>query len=125
MNPVKGQVLVFFPPPPDKMTRFNWNQFENWLLYGLGYHVRDMCLPWCQYGRSKIRDCAACREAARSAPPDGVEVIIISDDEAENDPEGVENNADGAEHVEVVEDVGSDAEVINEAGPALSDESQN
>ncbi|KAF5191389.1 hypothetical protein FRX31_019025 [Thalictrum thalictroides] len=133
MNPVKGQVLVFFPPSPDKMTRFNWNQFENWLLYGLGYHVRDMCLPWCQYGKSRIRECAECREAARNAPPEGIEVIIISDDEAEGDgnvadenvPEGDENNADVAEHVEVVEDVGSDAEVINEAGPALSDESQN
>ncbi|KAF5193318.1 hypothetical protein FRX31_017094 [Thalictrum thalictroides] len=88
MNPIMGQVLVFFPPPPFKMTRFNWNQFENWLLYGLGYHVKDICLPWCQYGKNKIRECAECREAACNAPPGDVEVIVISDDE--DDADGVD-----------------------------------
>ncbi|KAF5193488.1 hypothetical protein FRX31_016920 [Thalictrum thalictroides] len=62
----------------------------------------DICLPWCQYRKNKIRECDECREVARNAPPGDVEVIIISDDEAEGDG----NDADGAELVEVVEDVG-------------------
>ncbi|KAF5190335.1 hypothetical protein FRX31_020077 [Thalictrum thalictroides] len=64
-------ILTFFPPHPNKVGRSNWIQFENWLAYGLGSHVKNTCLSWCRYGRTSIWHCLDWRNASRVPAPNG------------------------------------------------------
>ncbi|KAF5177021.1 hypothetical protein FRX31_033392 [Thalictrum thalictroides] len=46
-------IFTLFPPfafIPFKVGRVNWIQVESWLLYGLGDHVKETCLPYLDFG---------------------------------------------------------------------------
>ncbi|KAF5194290.1 hypothetical protein FRX31_016123 [Thalictrum thalictroides] len=80
-----AHLLVFFPIPPHKVGKNNWNQFKSWLEYGLGSKVKDLCLPWVYYGISTINGCDDCKEASIYVPdPHAADVIEISSDVSEN-----------------------------------------
>ncbi|KAF5206441.1 hypothetical protein FRX31_003972 [Thalictrum thalictroides] len=79
-----AHLRAFFPIPPHKIGKNNWNQFKSWLEYGLGNKVKDLCLPWVYYGISTINGCDDCKEASIYVPdPHAADVIEISSDETE------------------------------------------
>ncbi|KAF5182694.1 hypothetical protein FRX31_027723 [Thalictrum thalictroides] len=89
-----AHLLDFFPIPPHKIGKNNWNQFKSWLEYGLGNKVKDLCLPWVYYGISTINGCDDCKEASIYVPdPHAANVIEISSDESETTMETTKNSS--------------------------------
>ncbi|KAF5196491.1 hypothetical protein FRX31_013922 [Thalictrum thalictroides] len=61
---VEELVFAFFPPNPARIRVETWREFAAWLRSDMGEPIREVCIPWCQFGIENQRKCKACRDKA-------------------------------------------------------------
>ncbi|KAF5179342.1 hypothetical protein FRX31_031071, partial [Thalictrum thalictroides] len=114
---IQDPIFNIFPFAPEKVRLQDWDQFDEWLHTEDEDPIRDLCIPWCNYGRDKIQECEECEHLSNSlgwgTDDSGSD---WSDDEETDDESEVEVEPDPDNDDE--EDEGSD-EQGSDNGDAL------